>query len=261
MANPQVENGCTDISNEIMEVLFRTKLQGYELRVILFILRYTYGFHRPEHFLKPCFIAQEIGIKRPHISRTLKQLEVKKIITRTGNLVGFQKDYDKWELPSKVITISGNKLPSKVTKTKDKKLPSKVQRVTISGTGSVPSVVHKETKEQETKTKEVLLRNSEYGNLDVNSILNLIKEKMQIPVLDGTVKLNRQYAWNLIRKVKQVDSENYMAIIEQCLDIAVADEFWHNKITSVKDLWQHFVKIYSTVKQGGQNERKTIIID
>jgi len=46
MANPQPENGHTDIANEIIEALWKINLSSYEWRVLLYLLRKTYGWHK-----------------------------------------------------------------------------------------------------------------------------------------------------------------------------------------------------------------------
>ena len=44
MANPQIENGYTAIANEILDHLYKQSLNGTELKVVMCILRYTFGF-------------------------------------------------------------------------------------------------------------------------------------------------------------------------------------------------------------------------
>lgn len=84
-------------------------------------------------------------------------------------------------------------------------------------------------------------------NINVDKVISLIKEKFDLQVLDGTDKENRQYAYLLLRKVKED-----LSVIETVLDIAAADRFWNNKITAVKPFYYNLVKIASSVK--GQEE-------
>lgn len=58
MASPQIENGYTTIANEILDHLYKQPLNGTELKVVMCILRYTFGFRRKSHKLSASFIAK-----------------------------------------------------------------------------------------------------------------------------------------------------------------------------------------------------------
>lgn len=83
-----------------------------------------------------------------------------------------------------------------------------------------------------------------FGNPDINEVLSLIKSKFSLPALDGSEKVNRQYAFHLIRKLKNVSS------ISTLIDMAVSDPWYSKNITSAKDLYYNAVKIASR-KRGG----------
>ena len=70
----QLENGFTQIANEILEGLATTKLNGTQLRILLVVFRYTYGFKRKQHKLSESFIAKATGIHKQQIKRELSQL-------------------------------------------------------------------------------------------------------------------------------------------------------------------------------------------
>lgn len=100
MANPQIENGHTRIANEILERVSREKLNGTQLRILLVIWRYTYGFQRKKHRLSLTFISNAIGGDRRQIQRDLKVLADRKIIIQTiegqEREIGFNKNYNEW---------------------------------------------------------------------------------------------------------------------------------------------------------------------
>jgi phage replication O-like protein O len=107
MASPQAENGYTKIANEILNHVYKLKLNGTQFRIILLVWRYTYGFSRKEHELSEGFIAKAISINRKQVSRELKELIDCKIITVirdsthvSSRIIAFNKNYDMWELIS-----------------------------------------------------------------------------------------------------------------------------------------------------------------
>jgi phage replication O-like protein O len=127
MANPQAENGHTDVANEIMEALARQILSPDEWHCLIVILRKTWGWHKREDRISLSQFALMTGMRKPHICRALKKLFQRQIITQTGNerinIYRFQKDFEKWiPLPKQVIvTRSGNKSLPKQGTTKETK--------------------------------------------------------------------------------------------------------------------------------------------
>jgi len=160
MASPQIENGHTDIANEIVDAMCKVNLSAYESRVIWFILRKTYGFHKVVDRISYSQFEQGTGLKRWHIARTIERLESRNIITKAGDghdiTYSFQKDYELWKsLPNEVM----KSLPEEVIPADEKSLPIQVASLPIQ-VASLPNEVMKSlpiqvnTKENKTKTKE-----------------------------------------------------------------------------------------------------------
>lgn len=103
MANPQVENGYTRIANELLDAICRLKISGNEFRILLFIIRRTYGFQRKSAEISLSEIAGAVGMSAQNISREIKKLIQYHIIyseKNSGNIpntIQLQKDYSKWE--------------------------------------------------------------------------------------------------------------------------------------------------------------------
>ncbi len=132
MASPQKENGYTQLSNELLEAVVGCYLSSYEKDVILAIIRKTYGWGKTKDWVAASQLSDMTGIPRPHITRTVKKLVSKKIVTQTGNSIGIQKDYDQWivkwrKLPKQVtgVTQTGNRKLPKQVHTKERKKLSK----------------------------------------------------------------------------------------------------------------------------------------
>jgi len=139
VASPQLEDGHTKIANEILERLAQLYLAPNQWQIIIFILRKTYGYRKKVDHLANWQIANGTGLHKHVISRALKALNGRNIITREGKMVGFQKDWEQWQLPEQVtkVTQTGNRnnekgylnrqpeLPEQVTE-----LPEQVTKVT-----------------------------------------------------------------------------------------------------------------------------------
>jgi len=100
MASPQVENGYTRIANELLEALCRARLGSREFRVVLAVVRLTYGFQYKENTISLGKLAEMTGLRRERLSEVVKALERKNVLRvskENGRLIlGLQKDYSKW---------------------------------------------------------------------------------------------------------------------------------------------------------------------
>lgn len=129
MANPQREDGHIDIANNIADALARTQLSGHEMRILWALMRKTWGWvdkdkngrikrDQAGQILKKktaVILAKEwqklTGLDKYRVSRTLRSLILRQIVTKIGNKDGWgvQKDYDKWLPPIKeIVTKNGN---------------------------------------------------------------------------------------------------------------------------------------------------------
>lgn len=103
MADVQLENGFTRIANELMEILARAPLNGTQFRILILILRETYGFQRKECAVSESYIAVRLGLKRQNIHRELKFLFDNKILCTireatftSPRVISINKHYDTW---------------------------------------------------------------------------------------------------------------------------------------------------------------------
>src|SRR3990167_1415977 len=125
MANPQVENGYTRIANDIIEHLVKIPLLGAELRVLLFIIRKTYGWGKIQDKISFTQFEKGTGISRQTINKTIKNLVAKGMIVKIylpeGNIgYTFIKDHEKWVVKTHLL-VKGKWSTSKDVLTKTSK--------------------------------------------------------------------------------------------------------------------------------------------
>ena len=72
MADPQIKNGYTRIANELLEAICRLNISGNEMRILLYIIRRTYGFNRSFAEIPLSDISAAVGMRREHIQKALK---------------------------------------------------------------------------------------------------------------------------------------------------------------------------------------------
>ena len=101
MASPQPENGYTQIPNDILDALIRTTLTRHEARLLLFIMRRTYGWHKTSDRISYNQLEEGTGLDRRNISRTISRLVQNGLVVITGTKhklrYAIQKDYEQWQ--------------------------------------------------------------------------------------------------------------------------------------------------------------------
>ena len=118
MASPQKENGYTSIANELLEQLCRRRFSASQLKILLLVIRFTYGFNRKTAALSNTFISAGTGMHEITVSKevgTLLRDNVLKLYKNpsfhSSRVIGINKDYDGWlnhlELAT-ALTLSEN---------------------------------------------------------------------------------------------------------------------------------------------------------
>ena len=193
MANPQLSNGYTKIANELLEAICRLNISGNEMRILLYIIRRTYGFNRSYAEMPLSEISAAVGIRSVHVSRALKRLAELNIIERhlskgvSPQTVSLVKNYDKWAVESCIVLP----LPKTVTVTENgNPTITKNGNPTITKNGNC---TYKENiKEKKERGKERTPR-GDYGNVFLSD--------------DEINKLNQDYGEDNIRTyIQKVDN-------------------------------------------------------
>ncbi|HEC87920.1 MAG TPA: hypothetical protein ENI52_01230 [Thermoplasmata archaeon] len=141
MANVQKENGYVTIANALVDALCHYRIAGQEWQILWTIIRKTYGWNKKEDHITLSQFEKATGIKRPKCHYLLKSLYKKNMITirviQKGNTkriyYGIQKDFDKWRVFPKKVTVpkKDNKpFPKKATKPFPKKANTKSNKPT-----------------------------------------------------------------------------------------------------------------------------------
>jgi phage replication O-like protein O len=154
MANPQKENGHTQFPNKLLEKTYSGSLTLREIRLVLAVARYTFGFHREAAELSVSFLAKGTKLKDRHVKATLKNLFSKNILLVASDYKGvhsrqiqINEDYDSWifrgDQKSTTIVDRGvtKRVPIEVTKpdpsTGDRKSTQEIKKKTIKKKNSV----------------------------------------------------------------------------------------------------------------------------
>ena len=100
---------------------------------------------------------------------------------------------------------------------------------------------------QEYKNKELKNNDKSLQNVEVSQLIDYLKTKLGLPLLDESQQTNRRYAYLCIKKFGFDKTK-------LSIDATAQSKFWHTKITSFKGLYYNAVKIVSS----GRGEVRSI---
>lgn len=103
---PQLEHGYTRIAHTLLEAILQYPFTGGELKLVLAVIRSTYGWGRKEALLFVVELARLSGMSERHTKRLLQKLArdqviVKRRITRVRVVIGLNKHFSTWRLRRK----------------------------------------------------------------------------------------------------------------------------------------------------------------
>lgn len=101
VGNPQLENGHTRIANELLDAITLFDFSKRQYKIILFILRKTYGWNKKADVMSLSQILEGTGMDRANCSRTLSELSDMKVLLKqqqtNGQRIEINKKYNTWE--------------------------------------------------------------------------------------------------------------------------------------------------------------------
>lgn len=227
MNTPQLENGFTQIANEVVEKLSLLHMSGNEWMIWWVVLRKTWGWKKKEDRISLTQFQKLTGLSRPAVVLALDRLVAKNVLVAKplplGKQFSFNKDHTTW--------TSSEKATSSIINTKVVAKPL---------LPIVAKPLHtKETTTKETIQKKIIHKNVlGFGNPDINELSSYFLKVFQLPEEDCSKGQSRQY-WNHLIRASKTGVQGVKWLIHQ----AYGDEFYRNNITSSKDLYYKRVKI------------------
>lgn len=215
----QPENGTTNIANELAEALAKTQLSGYESRYLWVLWRKTYGWHKKDDTISNSQFVEATGLHKGHICRTEKRLISRKIVTKNGNKIAFNKDYQQWSELPKLVTVTKN--GNKVTKIGS--------GVTNLGTKVTKNGKHKRNYTKQSLQKQVkalnTVRHSGKNNLPdgrIKQIIDLYFQAYKIKFNKPPVITAPKWGKTLIPAILR--AEPNIEIVKKCIDAYLLDQ-------------------------------------
>lgn len=100
MADVKLKNGYVRVVNNLFDQLFLREFTLKQLRVVMLILRLSYGYNKKYAIIKPKSRFNFANLHNPDINKILNELINKKVLLNIAeDAYSINKDYDAWEIP------------------------------------------------------------------------------------------------------------------------------------------------------------------
>jgi phage replication O-like protein O len=122
IGKPEVEDGHTKIANELLDALGIFDFTKRQYKIIICIIRKTYGWNKSEDDISRSQIMEFTGLHNSHITKTMQELlEMNVIIIGQGKHAKkykINKYYDTWRVTKTVTITKKDNVTKLVTVTK-----------------------------------------------------------------------------------------------------------------------------------------------
>lgn len=112
-----LEDGYTRIANDLLEAVMCADLTARQLKVVMAIIRKTYGFGKKIDRITNTQIAEMTGIHHTHVCKAKNEMIAMNIVVSSGNKIGINKDFTEWNFNisqvSETLAKSANKTLAK----------------------------------------------------------------------------------------------------------------------------------------------------
>lgn len=101
---PQVEDGYTRIANELLEVVINSQtcpVTLRQLRVVMAVIRKTYGFNKKVDRISDGQLAAETGMSRQNVNTAKRELLAMGVLLMEGHKIGVNKHHQEWDFSAK----------------------------------------------------------------------------------------------------------------------------------------------------------------
>ncbi|KGB01207.1 hypothetical protein DR73_2254 [Enterobacteriaceae bacterium ATCC 29904] len=101
-----LDDGYTRIANELLEAVMAADLTARQLKVVLAVIRKTYGFGKKFDRITNTQIAMMTGIHHTHVCKAKNEMIAMNIIVTNGHAVGVNKVISEWNFEVSQVSES-----------------------------------------------------------------------------------------------------------------------------------------------------------
>ncbi|WP_237584668.1 replication protein [Proteus sp. G2665] len=257
------DDGYTRIANELLESLSCCNLTVRQLRVMLAIIRKTYGFGKKVDRISDSQLADVSGLSRQNVNKAKKELISMNYLILEGNKIGVNKEVSAWKNQSRdsVSNLKTKKVSNLETndvsglETHKRNTLKKKEITNISSENSNESSDRPSQKVLAVKPDAVVSspKGNRWGNADDLKAAQWIYS--QVLIVSPSTKEPNWSTWaNDIRLMRQLDGHTHQDICRM-FKWANRDSFWCSNVLSPAKLREKWDTLTIQSQQPNRGKR------
>ena len=259
-----VDDGYTRTANELMDTLIKADLTKHQYKVMLALIRKTYGFNKSFDRITNTQIAEMTGVHHTHICKAKNELIDRKLLVVSGRMIGPNKVVSEWkekisrncetlaEKAKQSLAETANGVKQKQLNTKDtiqktnqKTKPFSSQLAVARPDTEIATRVIPDAAVQTPNGKS-------WGSQDDLTAVQWIYKR--VLVNNPTQNTPNWADWaNTVRLMRQLDGRTHQDICA-LFDWASRDEFWRTNVLSPAKLRKHWDTLAARMIKGAPNQ-------
>lgn len=257
------DDGYTRIANELLESLSCCNLTVRQLRVMLAIIRKTYGFGKKVDRISDSQLADVSGLSRQNVNKAKKELISMNYLILDGNKIGVNKEVSAWKNQSRdsVSNLKTKNVSNLETdevsrlETHKRNTLKKKEITNISSENSNESSDRPSEKVLAVKPDAVVSspKGNKWGNADDLKAAQWIYSQVLI-VSPATNEPNWATWANDVRLMRQLDGRTHQDICRM-FKWANMDSFWYSNILSPAKLREKWPTLVIQSQQPNRTQR------
>lgn len=185
------DDGYTRIANELLEAVMSADLTARQLKIVLAVIRKTYGFGKKLDRITNTQIAAMTGIHHTHVCTAKNEMIAMNILISSGNQIGVNKVVSEWNSGisqlSETLSKSANK---SLAKSANEHSPSQL---------NTKETITKEKKENKNTMSEQVQTACEKASKPANKYQGIDQAFESVFWSAGMVKKGKQKAMSAFR--------------------------------------------------------------
>jgi phage replication O-like protein O len=204
---PEVDDGHTKIANELLDAVIGHDFSKRQLKILLFVMRKTYGWNKSEDDIARSQITEATGLANPHVTTALQELQAANVLIITQGKYAkrykINKYYDQWRI-TKTVTITET-----VTVTETVTITETVTEDYRNGNNSLPKQYPQKTTPKD-NTKDICFECLNYLNEKANRNYKPVKSNLDFI----KARLNEGYSKDEVIHVINVKTSQWLNDVE-----------------------------------------------
>ncbi|RFT11146.1 replication protein 15 [Providencia rettgeri] len=259
----ELDSGYTKLANELLESLMCCDLTARQFRVMLALIRKTYGFGKKSDRISDSQLAEKTKLSRQNVNKAKNELLSMNYIILDGKKIGVNKEVSAWKNQSRdsvsnlktknVSNLETNDVSNLETHKRNTLKKKEINNISSENSIESPDQPSEKISVVDPNAVVCSPKGNKWGNADDLKAAQWIYS--QVLIISPTSKEPNWSSWaNDIRLMRQLDGYSHKDIC-RLFQWANRDSFWCSVVLSPAKLRKKWATLVIQSQQSNRNKR------